>query len=289
MERFGGAENDFAFTIFVNSNAAKKNITLSDFYGLLQIMNIKLNKIISDPGNKSKKLAADMQKCLNEQKIPLIENSLMRCAMFLDPRYKCDIDSNNDLVIFVKMTLENLWQRIQAVKNAEEPNEISIALETQNNSKLDNIQDLYEELDAEYSAILLETSESTLQSQLNSPKSTLADAIHNFELFVSGAEPRMKCSESIQAFWEQNKSTFGSQLYDVASVIFAIPPTQSTVERYFSALKYLFDEHRFNLSEDLLENCLLVHLNPDFYEIAKQKDIMTVIDTIRKESKQCQF
>lgn len=258
----------------------RKDFTLSDFYGLFQVMNMKLNKIISEPNSKSKKLAADLQKCLNERKKPLLENPLMRCAIFLDPRYKYDIDSDKDSIIFVKITLDNIWQRIQSIK-IDEQIEIASGNEVANKSS-DTINDLFDELDEEYNAMMHKSS-SPNQADFSMGKTDIAEAVNRYEQFVSGT--RMKSSESVHGFWEKHKSTFGLELYEIASIIFAIPPTQSSVERYFSALKYLFNDHRYNLAEDLLESCLLVHLNPEIFEIVKQQNIMRIFVSTTKKSK----
>lgn len=258
----------------------KKEFTLSDFYGLLQIMDMKLNKLISSPNKKHTKLAADLQDHMNTRKKQLIENPLMRCAMFLDPRYKFDIDCDNELLIFVKMTLEKVWQRIKSVKYVEQTSEEPQRNQVQNKS-LDNMDDLFAELDAEYNAKLkkngaIDENLSPCHPNFSKEFSDIAETIHQYENFVSGS--RMKSSDSVHTFWEQNKSTFGLELYEIASTIFAIPPTQSSVERFFSALKYLFNDYRYNLAEDLLESCLLIHLNSDFYETVKKQDIISVIE-----------
>lgn len=41
----------------------------------------------------------------------------------------------------------------------------------------------------------------------------------------------------------------------------AIPPTQTAVERVFSALALVLTSHRTNLGDEILENILLVRLN----------------------------
>lgn len=43
----------------------------------------------------------------------------------------------------------------------------------------------------------------------------------------------------------------------------AIPPTQASVERTFSALALVLTSHRTNLGDEILENILLVRLNHD--------------------------
>lgn len=71
-------------------------------------------------------------------------------------------------------------------------------------------------------------------------KSLIIDAISKYELSISGL--RMKSCESVHAFWENKKSEFG-MLHEIASIVFAIPPTQASVERNFSALKYMLTDN----------------------------------------------
>lgn len=99
----------------------------------------------------------------------------------------------------------------------------------------------------------------------------IASKISNNEKAISGI--RMKSSESIHNFRECKKMEFGDELYELACIIFAIPPTQASLERNFSALKYMFTDNRYNLAGDLLESLLLVHLNRNYFLVIMAKDI----------------
>lgn len=122
---------------------------------------------------------------------------------------------------------------------------------------------MFAQLDAEYSA------KGTQEYSTDNYK--IAAAIDQYEKFVAGN--RLKSSENIHEFWEINKNQFGNELYEIACVIFSIPPTQAAVERCFSALKFMFSELRYQLAEDLLECCLLIHLNPKLYYYIRDLDI----------------
>lgn len=237
--------------------------------------------------NTPTKLADKLQSCLNQRKALLVENPMMIAALFLDPRFKCELETDPEKLMFAKLTLESIWQRIKSVKNSGEINNEEVNNQMPNTSA-DNMNDLYEELDDQYKEMGLQCNTDGKSCSMESPdfsrdKSDIYVAIHHYEQFVSGA--RMKSSESVHAFWENNKTTFGLELYEIASMIFAIPPTQASVERSFSALKYLFSEYRCNLSEDLLECCLLIHLNPEFYYIVKELDIKELEENLRKSLK----
>lgn len=56
------------------------------------------------------------------------------------------------------------------------------------------------------------------------------------------------------------------ELYRLASVIHSVPPTQTTVERTFSALALILTPLRTNLFDTALENILSLRLNRELFE-----------------------
>lgn len=75
--------------------------------------------------------------------------------------------------------------------------------------------------------------------------------------------------KSVLEYWDTQKN---SLLYDVAMAIYTIPPTQVMIERNFSSVSHIFSERRYNLSQERLENILLIHFNRDiFFDIKQQK------------------
>jgi hypothetical protein len=71
-------------------------------------------------------------------------------------------------------------------------------------------------------------------------------------------------------FWENNIYKF-TMLSAVANAVMAVPATQVTVERAFSALKYIYSDLRANLKEDLLEDILIIKINNAFENYAIDK------------------
>lgn len=244
------------------------DFTLSDFYGCLQIIDLKLNQIVESPGRKFTALARKLQQCVNERKVKLIDNPLMITALFLDPRYKFAIDSDPEKVRLAKMHIGILWERIQLVKNGTlgerepETSEMNVTPE--------NMSAFFAELDVH----LTQSTGLHASATERCDKSVIVDSIDKYESSVIGF--RMSSSESIHQYWENKKDAFGSELYEIASVVFAVPPTQASVERDFSALKFIFTDYRYNLKQDLLEFLLLIHLNKDFFNLVKADDIECV-------------
>ncbi|XP_031626200.1 uncharacterized protein LOC116342650 [Contarinia nasturtii] len=263
----------------------KENFTLSDFYGCLKVIDMKLSQMLSNPHQNCTDLAKNLKLHLDIRKKRLIENPLMQCALFLDPRFKCELDGDSERTIFMKLILDNVRNRIQSIKNDNEQTEEEETNSEVPNKSTDNMNDFYTELDQQYEASgigALGGDFSTISPDYSKDKSDIAIAVNKYEHFVFGT--RMKSSDSVHSFWESNKKTFGPELYEIASVIFAIPPTQTTVERYFSGLKLLFTEYRCQLSEDLLECCLLIHLNKDLYKKVKILDIKKVEESLKGQN-----
>lgn len=58
-------------------------------------------------------------------------------------------------------------------------------------------------------------------------------------------------------WWEDKKHTY-PELYEVAKVVHAIPATQVSVERLFSALRFVMHHLRGNLSASIIEDLVLI-------------------------------
>ncbi|KYQ47162.1 hypothetical protein ALC60_13794 [Trachymyrmex zeteki] len=70
----------------------------------------------------------------------------------------------------------------------------------------------------------------------------------------------LKTKESILEFWENKKLTM-PELYKLSKIILAAPATQVSVERLFSALKFILSLLRSNLSKELVNDILVVRCN----------------------------
>ncbi|XP_036317372.1 uncharacterized protein LOC118732350, partial [Rhagoletis pomonella] len=73
--------------------------------------------------------------------------------------------------------------------------------------------------------------------------------------------------DDVLKFWKGKQYT-DPELYELSNVCFAVPPTQVTIERAFSTLRLVLTDYRNQLSQETLENILLVKLNPSFLDTA---------------------
>lgn len=68
--------------------------------------------------------------------------------------------------------------------------------------------------------------------------------------------------KSIINLWEEQKRHF-PEIYEVANILFSIPPSQAAIERSFSQWGFVFTCRRCNLGSKLLEDILIIKLNKE--------------------------
>lgn len=78
-------------------------------------------------------------------------------------------------------------------------------------------------------------------------------------------EPRQPHNYDVRKHWLARKHTH-PELYAVATVVHSVPSTQVSVERSFSALALLLSNIRTGLSDEALEEILIIKLNKDVFE-----------------------
>lgn len=78
-------------------------------------------------------------------------------------------------------------------------------------------------------------------------------------------EPRQPYTYDVWKHWLARKHTH-PELYAVATVVHSVPSTQVSVERSFSALALVLSNIRTGLSDDILEEILIIKLNKDVLE-----------------------
>lgn len=177
-------------------------------------------------------------KNLEIRKRDLLKHPTMLCAIYLDHRMYQEL-SDKEIQI-AKMTLANIHQKIRNL--------------TQNTGEE------HAEGDSSFNDSLDEYFKRSKKNQ--SDKQThFMQLLDTFHLSLQYEKQENHKSTSID-FWENKKSAYPA-LYEIACVINSIPPSQATVERGFSILKFVFGEKRTRIVQDSLENILLIKLNAE--------------------------
>lgn len=228
--------------------------TLSDFYGDWLLCELKIQKLMSNTvkeTNLSEKFVWSMDK----RKGDLIKNRAMLCAIFLDPRFRLNLTTPE--VALVKHLLEDTWVQVQKLKGTRQDTNTN-AHDLQETS-----DDLLESFLSQESNPPLDSLSNTNTNNGGSPDYSKSKAdfmimVCNYELNTS----RIHHSNSVLDFWQNSKQMY-AELYEVAMIYLSIPPTQSTVERSFSTLSFIYNSRRSKLSLKTLENIIIIKLNAD--------------------------
>ncbi|XP_065316108.1 uncharacterized protein LOC135924909 [Gordionus sp. m RMFG-2023] len=211
-----------------------KQLTLTDFYAAWLRCCIELEK---NPNH----FAQLLYSCLKNREERFIKNEILLAAIYLDPRYKVLL--SDDDKICAKKHLVNLWRRIKSLTTPILSDDIS------------SDEVIEQEDDLEKLIQLKERQEKILKRGPTIAEKSIGTIITGFSDYK-----RLDKKENILHFWESAKLEH-PELYILSKILFAVPATQVSVERSFSHLKFILSPHRSRMSEQLLEDIMLIRLN----------------------------
>lgn len=177
----------------------------------------------------------------------------MLCAIYLDRRYRKEL-KNHEHIEIAKRTLANQYERrlSQRPKPQVPENE--------------NAVDSFEEY--------LRMSDETF---VMTPVNAIDDGFDRYafmEMLLKYEQNVTRKHHALSLFedWETLQAEY-PELYQLATIIYAIPPTQVTVERSFSAMAFIFNPKRAQLSQQMLENILTIKLNEELVNKINERDL----------------
>lgn len=232
------------------------NYTMSSFYAAWHQMKLLYEKLAPKSDLAGRLLAA-----MNHQKYSrILTNPLILCSVFLDPRVKSMLSKSREQSYIAKLYLAQLWDRNSQFEKRNAPTvhddhqagEIPLEF---------NFDLLTEFMNADVS------NASTDDDATPSNKPDILSMLNEFE--SQKAEPMAK---SVFEYWEEKKHIF-PELYKLAKIVHAVPPAQASCERTFSTLAFVFNKLRSQLSEQMLQDTMLIKLNKDLFYVALQDDI----------------
>lgn len=228
-----------------------ETVTLSDFFGFWLSLRIKTSK-------RTDELSTELIKQMNFWHEKLTENPAIVAAVYLDPRYQRATGEFKQLAIDFLVRLHFKQKRIESrgmnEQGDDEPGGSNI------NENSDNSLDEIEEYLSAYSSTCFTNSTSNVDCIGEEEEELRIREI--LEDFYGQKE---QLSVNILDYWNNHRNKW-PELYKLASVVFAIPPTQTTVERAFSSLVLILTARRTRLHGDILQNILLVRLNSKLFK-----------------------
>lgn len=225
----------------------REQCTLSDFFGYWTKIVLKLSK-------KDDAFSIDLLNKMNYWRDRLLENAAMLGAIYLDPRYQRGLtaEQKNTAISFLK----TLFSKIMAVEREEQNGNGGISnIDQQNDS---NESDLSLEMEQFLDAISGEHAAPSITHP------TMNNAINIDKILREFDHQREPHNISVLEFWEKNKSIHPI-LYKLSSTVYTIPPTQTSVERNFSAFALVLTSLRTRLGDAILENILIIKTNKEIF------------------------
>lgn len=261
---------EIVYTLQIPYNATvtfqKQNLTLSDVYGRWISMQLHLRKCSFKSSYKTG-LAGSLLDAMVKRNERIFNNPLMVCALYLDPRYRMVVIKCSEKTQQAMDNLIKIWHRLRALHENDHPAETETI-----NISTDSLSFEFDE-ESELKQLLQSGNPMSAQSQSKSQARTQTLTNDDIELELELFQPDViPFKSSILDFWETAKEEHGS-LYELASVIFSIPPTEVQIERDFSSLDFIFRNRRGSLGQSKLEDIFLIHLNKDLFFTVNNEDI----------------
>lgn len=223
-----------------------EQLTLSDVYGYWITMELKLRK-------ESHPLAYLLLEHLAPRRVTVLENQAMNAAVYLDPRYNglLNVEKRNEAVKF----MQALWKRIRHsdIHNDDIGGQHhDIELKYECNDVDSDLMAFVTASDTRFakSGTIATADENSLRTQLI--EFYQRETILNF--------PKGE-NKNILGYWSSAIRFEYDALYELSQILLSVPATQVSVERAFSALRFVLNDYRTRLSDDSLEQILLLKLN----------------------------
>lgn len=225
-----------------------KAAPLSDVFGCILKMKFSLEKFVNDnnSSNETKLFANCLLKCIDKRQKDLINNRIVLSAIFFDPRYRNEL--NTEQIKVAKLTIEDWYRKYIRINEQTE---------------IQNHTDSFEKYFADKNGSGYQNEESNGLS-----KSEFLLLLADYEEKIG----RIHYKRSIWDFWLSQQTSY-PLLFELATMILSIPPTQATAERGFSILSYVYNARRTRLDTGMLQDILSIRLNEELWHSVNTREM----------------
>ncbi|CAI6352385.1 unnamed protein product [Macrosiphum euphorbiae] len=231
----------------------KQNLTIGDFYAIWLKSTHGLN---ANGSILAKKIKSLMDKRMQEN---YLSNSTFLAAIFVDPRYQCLLTPEQQQIAITRLV--ETWETLLLLKNRDSPIDEFPEITANDKSTIESTIESSQDSTDPFEEFL--SSQASLTS--NSSASSLTVTSESILNILNGFKnvERISYTADILQYWKTRQIT-DPELYQLASVVLAVPATQVSVERSFSGLKFVVSDLRTSLDPELLEAIMLVRSNEKF-------------------------
>ncbi|KAM9307836.1 uncharacterized protein PAF06_011978 [Gastrophryne carolinensis] len=195
-------------------------------------------------------IASGIATSMKEREELLLENNILLAAVYVDPMHR--ILLNDQQLKKGKESLFEIALRMNTMQNCQEQEQFGPAAASSSSST-------DEELDFEK---YLDHKERAKRSRIEKESHPSEDTASRFrQNFACALKELEKFDRSSKITVQQAINMYPETVKDVARVVSALPPTQVSVERLFSALKIIRSDLRASMKEDLMEAILFLRTN----------------------------
>lgn len=235
-----------------------ESLTMGDFFFIWLECVMELEEMTGS------ELANSMTAAMKKRQEVMFEGKAFLAALYLDPRInylKTDFLTDEQKNVGLEHLL-NLWEKIKKKQSIVAPD--APVSSTSSGSKMEAMMVKNER--AEDMPSCSSAPVSRIEEMLRKKHSTIDPPKHNMETRLREMilRPRLSSMESVIQYYSNLKKT-DPMLYSLAQVALAVPCTQVSAERSFSALGLILTDKRMRLSDKNLSNVLFVKQNSELF------------------------
>lgn len=212
-------------------NLQSEKITLSEFY--VEWLKCKgLTAQVDSP------LARKLVEMMEQREIELLDNDILLASVLLDPSHRSLL--SDDEKTRAMETLKITWRKLQSLKSQEIPQRAEATPPPTLSPGDKIIWDMMQ------------------KKKLSQGQGVEQDFMSQLLNYLQANE--VSFDTDLMEFWRESKQLWPA-LYELATIIHSVPATQVSVERLFSAMKFILNDLRTSLTGDILDDILLIRAN----------------------------
>lgn len=220
----------------------EEQLTFGDFY-------IYWIKCITELEQMNTPIALYLVICMKAREGNLLTNDTFLSAVYMDPRVNSILsEEQNERARIHLMHTHQRYINLQLQTQDRPTDENDLNQDNVPHTSRSNIDGFFERR-------YRERQRERPTEACNQLKNSLIDFLNS---------PLLPTHENILKYWYEKRFT-DPQLYSLSTIALATPPTQVSVERLFSSLKFILNNLRMSLKDSIIDDILLVR-NNSIYE-----------------------